>query len=165
MQRFQLHLFLRRSPFLRVDLAKHERRVRLLVLGRLHRLRLAHPTVEDDLGRRRAHCAGDARFETNFRALLRAVTADEKFRLRDQPALIAMLLLKYLQLRARFGWSLSNLAALIRQQLFVYRDLFDWIDQPFQPPPLLASAAARLRRRADRFFLVNQLGQQKKGVE
>jgi IS4 transposase len=44
-------------------------------------------------------------------------------------ALIALLLLKYLQLRARFGWSLSNLAALLRQQLFVYRDLFAWIDQ------------------------------------
>lgn len=55
-------------------------------------------------------------------------------------ALIALLLLKYLQLRARFGWSLSNLAALLRQQLFVYRDLFAWLDQPFQPPPLLAAA-------------------------
>lgn len=55
-------------------------------------------------------------------------------------ALIALLLLKYLQLRARFSWSLSNLAALLRQQLFVYRDLFAWIDQPFQPPPLLAAA-------------------------
>jgi len=52
--------------------------------------------------------------------------------------------LKYLQLRARFGWSLSNLAALLRQQLFVYRDLFDWIDQPFQPPPLLAAAAQQI---------------------
>jgi IS4 transposase len=29
-------------------------------------------------------------------------------------ALIAMLLIKYLQLRARFGWSLSNLVALLR---------------------------------------------------
>jgi hypothetical protein len=55
-------------------------------------------------------------------------------------ALIALLLLKYLQLRARFGWSLSNLAALLRQQLFVYRQLWEWIDQPFQPPPRLAAA-------------------------
>jgi len=55
-------------------------------------------------------------------------------------ALIALLLLKYLQLRARFGWSLSNLAALLRQQLFVYRDLWDWIHQPFQPPPTLAAS-------------------------
>jgi transposase len=59
-------------------------------------------------------------------------------------ALIALLLLKYLQLRARFGWSLSNLAALLRQQLFVYRDLFAWIDAPFQPPPLLDPAAEQL---------------------
>jgi hypothetical protein len=50
-------------------------------------------------------------------------------------ALIAILLLKYLQLRASFGWSLSNLVALLRQQLFVYRDLFTWLNQPFEPPP------------------------------
>jgi len=49
-------------------------------------------------------------------------------------ALIAMLLIKYLQLKASFGWSLSNLVALLRQQLFVYRDLWRWIDSPFQPP-------------------------------
>jgi Transposase DDE domain/Domain of unknown function (DUF4372) len=50
-------------------------------------------------------------------------------------ALIAMLLIKYLQLRSTFSWSLSNLVALLRQQLFVYRDLWAWIDNPFQPPP------------------------------
>jgi hypothetical protein len=53
-------------------------------------------------------------------------------------ALIAMLLLKYLQLRSSFGWSLSNLCALLRQQLFVYRDLFPWLNDPYQPPPALA---------------------------
>ena len=52
-------------------------------------------------------------------------------------ALIAMLLIKYLQLRASFGWSLSNLLALLRQQLFVYRDLYRWIDHPFEAPPVL----------------------------
>ena len=31
-------------------------------------------------------------------------------------ALIAILLLRYLKLRARWGWSLSNLVALLRQQ-------------------------------------------------
>ena len=59
-------------------------------------------------------------------------------------ALIALLVLKYLQLRARFGWSLSNLAALLRQQLFVYRDLIAWIDEPFQPPSLLDPVAEQL---------------------
>jgi len=52
-------------------------------------------------------------------------------------ALIAMLLLKYLQLKARYNWSLSNLVALLRQQLFVYRDLWVWLDAPFQAPPAL----------------------------
>jgi hypothetical protein len=51
-------------------------------------------------------------------------------------ALIAMLLVKYLQLKSTFGWSLSNLVALLRQQLFVYRDLWVWIENPFQPPPI-----------------------------
>ena len=50
-------------------------------------------------------------------------------------ALIAILLIKYLQLKARFGWSLSNLVALLRQQLFVYRDLWAWLNDPFQAPP------------------------------
>jgi hypothetical protein len=49
-------------------------------------------------------------------------------------ALIAMLLIAYLKHRARYGWRLSNLVALLRQQLLVYRDLWTWIDEPFQPP-------------------------------
>jgi len=53
-------------------------------------------------------------------------------------ALIAILLVKYLQLKAKFHWSLSNLMALLRQQLFVYRDLYQWLDDPFQAPPVLA---------------------------
>jgi IS4 transposase len=57
-------------------------------------------------------------------------------------ALIAILLLKHLQLRATYGWSLSNLVALLRQQLFVYRDLFAWLNQPFEPPPALEPASA-----------------------
>jgi Transposase DDE domain/Domain of unknown function (DUF4372) len=50
-------------------------------------------------------------------------------------ALISMLLLRYLQLRSRFGWSLSNLVALLRMNLFTHRDLQAWLDQPFAIPP------------------------------
>lgn len=53
-------------------------------------------------------------------------------------ALIALLLLKYLQLKATFGWSLSNLIALLRMNLFVYRDLWTWLHDPFTAPPPLA---------------------------
>src|SRR3989454_558653 len=49
-------------------------------------------------------------------------------------ALIAMLLVRFPQLKAKFNSALSNLVALLRQQLFVHRDLWVWIDQPFQPP-------------------------------
>ena len=49
-------------------------------------------------------------------------------------ALIAMVLLRYLQLRSTWKWSFSNLVALLRHQLFVYRDLWVWINQPFRPP-------------------------------
>ena len=50
-------------------------------------------------------------------------------------ALIAILLLKYLQMRSRLGWSLSNLVALLRLNLFVHRDLWAWIHEPYAPPP------------------------------
>jgi hypothetical protein len=59
-------------------------------------------------------------------------------------ALISILLLRYLQLNATFPWSLSNLVALLRQQLFVYRDLWTWINSPFEPPPGLSSAPEQL---------------------
>ena len=49
-------------------------------------------------------------------------------------ALIAMLVVRYLQLRSTWNWGLSNLVALLRQQLFVYRDLWEWLNQPFRPP-------------------------------
>ena len=51
-------------------------------------------------------------------------------------ALIAILLLKYLQLRSTWSWSLSNLAALLRFNLLTYRDLWAWLNDPFQIPPL-----------------------------
>lgn len=50
-------------------------------------------------------------------------------------ALICMLLLRYLQMSSKFGWSMANLVALLRMNLFTHRDLMAWIDQPFAAPP------------------------------
>jgi Domain of unknown function (DUF4372)/Transposase DDE domain len=50
-------------------------------------------------------------------------------------ALISMLLLRYLQLSSHFDWSLSNLVALLRMNLFTHRDLMAWLDEPFAAPP------------------------------
>jgi hypothetical protein len=48
---------------------------------------------------------------------------------------------KYLQLRSRFAWSLSNLVALLRMNLFVHRDLWTWLDRPFEGPPTVLTAS------------------------
>jgi len=52
-------------------------------------------------------------------------------------ALIAMLLLRWLHFLSKRNWSFSNLAALLRMNLFTYRDLKDWLSDPFGTPPLL----------------------------
>lgn len=51
-------------------------------------------------------------------------------------ALIAMLVIKFLQFKSKLGWSLSNLIAFLRWNLFTYRDLWQWIDSPFEVLPI-----------------------------
>jgi len=53
---------------------------------------------------------------------------------------LTLLLLKYLQLRSTFGWSLSNLVALLQFQLFMHRDLWAWLNEPSTGPPTIAPA-------------------------
>jgi hypothetical protein len=52
-------------------------------------------------------------------------------------ALIAMLLLKWLHHLSQAKWSLSNLASMLRLNLFTYRDLRRWLENPFNTPPLI----------------------------
>lgn len=49
-------------------------------------------------------------------------------------ALIAMLLLTVLKLRAEYKWHLSNMITFIRLNLFVKIDLFFWLNKPFYKP-------------------------------
>jgi len=51
-------------------------------------------------------------------------------------ALITMLLIKYIQFKSKLAWSLSNLVAFLRWNLFTYRDLWEWIDNPFEVLPM-----------------------------
>ena len=93
----------------------------------------------------RGHLQGPLGSGTVFQGA-QAVVQDQDFvgtsanavRTQVWTALIAMLVLKYLQMKSSFSWSLSTLAALLRQQLFFYRDLWVWLDDPFQSPPALA---------------------------
>jgi hypothetical protein len=50
-------------------------------------------------------------------------------------ALITMLMLRFMQLKSRWGWSLSNLVALLRMNLFTHRNLWAWLDNPLGVPP------------------------------
>ena len=49
-------------------------------------------------------------------------------------ALIAILILKYLQAKSKMNWSLSNLVAMLRMNLLTYKDLWDWINHPYFKP-------------------------------
>ena len=63
-------------------------------------------------------------------------TSANAVRIQIWTALIAVLVLRYLQFRSHFHWALSNLVALLRWSLFTYRNLWEWLDRPFDTPPL-----------------------------
>jgi hypothetical protein len=50
-------------------------------------------------------------------------------------ALITMLMLRFMQLKSKWGWSMSNMVALLRMNLFTHRNLWAWLDNPFAVPP------------------------------
>jgi hypothetical protein len=63
-------------------------------------------------------------------------TSPNAVRIQIWTALIAMLILRFLQLRSQFNWSLSNLVALLRMNLFTHRDHWAWLNHPFQIDPV-----------------------------
>ena len=64
-------------------------------------------------------------------------TSENALRTQIWTALIAMLLLKWLHHLSKAKWSLSNLASMLRLNLFTYRDLQMWLADPFGTPPVL----------------------------
>ncbi|WP_435522105.1 transposase [Desulfofustis limnaeus] len=63
-------------------------------------------------------------------------TSENALRIQIWTALIVLLLLKYLHHLSRFGWSMSNLATMLRMNLFTYRDLMAWLHDPHGQPPV-----------------------------
>lgn len=57
-------------------------------------------------------------------------------------ALIALLLLRWLHSLCQRNWSFSNLASLLRLNLFTYRDLKEWLKDPLATPPLQSQQLA-----------------------
>ncbi len=64
-------------------------------------------------------------------------TSENALRIQIWTALIALLLLKWLHHLSKANWSLSNLASLLRLNLFTYRDLTQWLHDPMETPPLV----------------------------
>jgi hypothetical protein len=62
-------------------------------------------------------------------------TTANAVRIQIWTALIAVLVVRYLQFRSDFRWAVSNLVALLRWNLFSYRDLWQWLNRPFDTPP------------------------------
>lgn len=63
-------------------------------------------------------------------------TTENALHIQIWTALIAMLLLKWLHHLSQANWSLSNLATMLRLNLFTYRDLRNWLHNPFGTPPI-----------------------------
>jgi len=64
-------------------------------------------------------------------------TSENALRIQIWTALLAMLLLKWLHHLSQAHWSLSNLATMLRLNLFTYRDLRRWLKDPFDTPPIV----------------------------
>ena len=64
-------------------------------------------------------------------------TSENALRIQIWTALLAILLLKWLHHLSQAKWSLSNLASMLRMNLFTYRDLTAWLDNPFGTPPIV----------------------------
>jgi hypothetical protein len=62
--------------------------------------------------------------------------SENALRIQIWTALIGMLLLKWLHHLSQAAWSFSNLASMLRLNLFSYRDLMEWLNDPWGTPPL-----------------------------
>ena len=71
-------------------------------------------------------------------------TSENALRIQLWTALIALLLLKWLHYQSHRSWSFSNLAAMLRLNLFAHRDLLAWLREPFGPPPELEANVGQL---------------------
>ncbi len=69
-------------------------------------------------------------------------TSENALRIQIWTALIVLVLLKWLKHLAHATWSFSNLASMVRINLFTYRDLREWLSEPFGTPPSIPDDGA-----------------------
>ena len=74
-------------------------------------------------------------------------TSENALRIQIWTALISLLVIKWLHhlysppsaasTLSKAGWSFSNMATMLRLNLFTYRVLRAWLDEPFETPPIV----------------------------
>lgn len=62
-------------------------------------------------------------------------TSENALQIQIWTAMIALLLIRWLHYLSKAEWSFSNMAVMFRMNLFTYRDLRAWLDDPFETPP------------------------------
>lgn len=62
-------------------------------------------------------------------------TSENALQVQIWTALLSLLLIKWLHYLSKAGWSFSNMAVLLRMNLFTCRRLKAWLDDPFEIPP------------------------------
>lgn len=80
--------------------------------------------------------------ETFFRTLKQELkvktfvgTSANALRIQIWTALIALVLLKYMAFKSKRGWAMCRLVTLLRWNLLTYKDLWAWLDDPFNRTP------------------------------
>ena len=97
---------------------------------------------------KRALIAGSVKRNTQIEIFFKAIKQNLKIKtfvgtsknallIQIWTALITILLLKFLRFRSSMNWSLSNLVAMLRYNLFTYRDLWLWLNNPFEVPAMI----------------------------
>lgn len=64
-------------------------------------------------------------------------TSENALRIQIWTAMISLLVIKWLHHLSKAGWSFSNMATMLRLNLFTYRVLRAWLDEPFETPPIV----------------------------
>ena len=66
--------------------------------------------------------------------------SENALRIQIWTALISLLVIKWLHHLSKAGWSFSNMATMLRLNLFTYRALRAWLDEPYETPPIVPGA-------------------------
>jgi IS4 transposase len=63
--------------------------------------------------------------------------SENALRIQIWTALVSLLVIKWLHHLSKAGWSFSNMATMLRLNLFTYRVLRAWLDEPYETPPIV----------------------------